>query len=207
MTFTNIVGGSYTLNPTAPINYNILLPCWRTQLNSPTSGTGLTNNLSEPTDSDTLTWDLGYSAGAPWVQTNGGNVYGAGNVVSYIPSGITPRVFNVNGSGGYPGVVAYGSSYDFDASPTSQGANLVSSTNWLVNQTHTAADYYAYFAHKFNIPDSATVYSGNGAQPGSSGVYYVGGDLTTSGNWNAGNGEKVVFLVNGNLTIGENTHI
>lgn len=97
VTFSNILGGSYTASPTVPANYNLVLACWSKQLNSPNSGTGSTESLSEPTDADTLTWDLGYTAGSPWVQTQGGNVYAAGNVTSFVPVGISPRVFALTG--------------------------------------------------------------------------------------------------------------
>jgi len=211
VSFNNIVGGTYTVNPTTPANYNILLACWRTQLNSPTSGSGLTSHLSEPNNNDTLTWDLGYTAGSPWVQTQGGGVYAAGNLTSYLPVGISPRVFNLSGSGGYPGLVAYGGSFDFDASPNSQGATLVSATNWLTNQTHAGHDWYAYFANKFDLPNSiptgGSIYTGAGALPASSGVYYVNGDLTTSGNWLVPAGQQITIFVTGNLTIGGNINL
>lgn len=101
----------------------------------------------------------------------------------------------------YVGTVTYGSSYTFDQNAGDQGASLVSSTNWLSNGSHTAVDYYKYYAGKFDIPNGATVYAG-GAMPGASGVYYVNGNLTTSGNWLVPSGRSITIFVNGNLNLG-----
>lgn len=106
--------------------------------------------------------------------------------------------------GGYVGTVSYGTNYDFDAS-AGQGGNLVSATNWLVNQAHSVIDYYSYFAHKFDIPAGATVYdpaAQSGAMPNASGIYYVDGDLTTQGDWLVPDKQTIVFFVTGNLTLG-----
>jgi hypothetical protein len=170
-------------------------------------GIGSTAYLSA---TETIRWDLGYLFGVPWVQTIGGDVYVAGAVKSYLPD-VTPRVFNRNGEGGYPGVVTYGSSYDFE-SDTTQGSSVVSSTNWLANETRTAIDYYDFFYRRYGSPtttdNDAFINLAAVSQPDSRTTpYYIEGDMTTAGDWSVGTGESIVFLVNGNLTIGGNINI
>lgn len=206
--FPNIVGGSYTLVPDPQdAAYTFARACWAKSLNAPLSGEGLTTNLSISTDSDTDTWDVGYTYGAAWVQTQGGDVAAAGTLTSYVPSGVVPRVFTKSDASGYPGVVSYGTSYDFSSSTTSTGATLVSSTNWLVNESPATTDYYQLFYRRFGAPTTTdndalsplTAVS----QPASRATpYYIVGDITTSGNWSVGNGQTLLFLVDGNLTIG-----
>ncbi len=205
VTFSGVVGGTYTVSPTVPASYALTRACWSRTFNAPTSGEGLTTTLSVPLESETLTWDLGYRLGTPWVQTGGGNVYAAGAIKSYIAALTTPRSFILDSTGGSPGVAIYGTSYDFDADVVGKGESLVSSTDWLVNQTHASINYYEYFRIKLggsfptaSFPDLLAV-----SQPASSPTpYYVVGDMTTSGDWNIPNGETVIFIVNGNLTLG-----
>jgi hypothetical protein len=84
---------------------------------------------------DTLTWDLGYTLGAPWSQVQGGDVYASGTLLSYVPVLASPRAFILDGAGGYPGIATYGQSVNFDSSGLTHGQTWVSSTNWLVNDT------------------------------------------------------------------------
>ncbi len=205
VTFGSVVGGTYTISPTVPASYVLANPCWSKSTGS--SGAGLSQSLSVPTDGETLTWDLGYTLGTPWVQTSGGDVYAAGSITSYIADLASPRSFVLNGSGGYPGVVSYGTGYDFDVSGLAKGASLVSSTDWLVNQTHASINYYDYFRIKLGgtfppaaFPDLLAV-----SKPASSPTpYYVVGDMTTSGDWSVADGETIIVIVNGNLTLGGN---
>ncbi|MBI3559849.1 hypothetical protein HY087_01845 [Candidatus Gottesmanbacteria bacterium] len=205
VSWSNVLGGTYTLADIYAANYVPARACWSRSLNAPTSGEGYTTTLSVPTDNETLTWDVGYTLGAPWVQTGGANVFAAGNVISLVPNGITPRVFNLDGTGGYPGVVTYsGSGYDFDVGPT-QGSTTVSSKNWLASDSRPIVNYYELLWRRFgggttpdSFPDLTAV-----AKPASRTTpYYVAGDMTTSGDWVVGDGETVIFIVSGNLTLG-----
>lgn len=205
MTFPNIAGGNYTEAPTVPASYVLTNACWSKSLNTPASGTGLSNALSVPTDADTITWNLGYTLGSPWVQTQLGNVYASGNLKSYVPAGVIPRVFNLSGIGGYPGLVNYGTDYDFDPG-VGKGETYVSSTNWLSNETRTVVDYYQLFYRRLGAPTTQDSFPDPSAitraQASSRATpYYINGNMGTSGNWSVGNGESVIFLVNGNLTI------
>jgi len=84
-------------------------PCWHNQTTGAT-GEGLTQTL---VDNQTIRWDIGYTLGSAWVQAEGGDVYASGSLRSYIPD-VTPRVFTTDGDGGFPGVVTYGTTYDFE---------------------------------------------------------------------------------------------
>ncbi len=201
--FNNLVTGSYTLSPQAPINNLIKAACW-TNLPSGMNGTGLTDTL---VGNDTITWDLGYTNGTAWVQAAGGDVYAPGSVASLVPQGISPRYFVLDGSsGGYPGVVTYGTSYNFgiENPGPNQGGSLVSSKGWLVNESYPSTDWYATFYQKFGSP-TVPDYDHPGSpvpQPASRPTpYYVTGDMTTQGNWAVGDGQTIIFIVNGNLNI------
>ncbi len=160
---------------------------------------------------ENVSWQIGYTYGTAWAQTEGGDAYASGIMRSYIPL-VTPRVFNLNGSGGYPGAVIYGTDYDFDPASSSKGPTLVSSTNWLVNATLTTTDYYQVFYNRFGAPTTATTAApfnnlagvtmpASNCSSTSCTPYYVVGDMTTSGTWSVGNGESIVILVDGNLRI------
>ncbi len=198
---------AYTLsinNPSA--DYVLRQACWA-QTNPVSSGTGQSVSLN---GGETVTWDVGYSAGSAWSQTKEGSVYAAGTIKNFVPSLTSPRVFNLDSASLYPGVVTYGTDYDFAADTTSRGANFVSSKNWLVNQTNTAVDYYNLFYHRFGSPTTPDTFADltNVTKPVSRPTpYYVIGDMTTSGDWTVGNGESIVLLVDGNLTIGGNINV
>lgn len=202
--FSSVLSGSYTATSTPPdVNWSIIRACWTNQTTGAT-GEGLTASVGA---NETLRFDIGYVFGLPWTQTNGGNVYASATLRSYIPN-ITPRVFNADGDGGYPGVVTYGTAYDFDSDVAAQGNGYISREGWLVNTNRTRVNYYDYFYRMYGSPTSVTTDASFSnllavTQPPSSGTpYYVVGDMTTSGNWSVGNGESLVIIVNGNLTLG-----
>ncbi|MBI5841283.1 MAG: hypothetical protein HZB19_14385 [Chloroflexi bacterium] len=202
-------GEGYFLSSSVSSNYVLKLACWNRDTPAG-SGTGTAASMS--VNGSNLTWDIGYVSGTPWTQASGGDVYASGTLRSFVPSGTTPRVFSTDGSGGYPGVVTYGTSYDLD-SGTGQGGTYISSTNWLVNDTLPAVDYYEYFWHRYGSPATSTTDPAFDnllavtKPPSSTTPYYVVGDLTTSGNWSVGSGESIVIIVDGNLTINGRVNI
>lgn len=207
VSFTNQPSGSYNIDYVLPTTgYTPVTPCVYQ------NGVLVAYGDSATLPGGTLEWRIGFTAGAPWVQTEGGNVYASATLRSYVPN-ITPRVFNGDGGGGYPGVVAYGTDYDFDSDWVSTGSTYTSSENWLVNATQTRVNYYDYFYRKYGSPTTVTTdpaFSNPIAvtQPPSSDTpYYVVGDITTSGDWSVGNNEKLIVIVNGNLTIDGEIHI
>lgn len=200
----NALGTGYFLTPSISSAYVFKLACWDRD-NPVGNGTGTFSSLSA--NGSTLMWNVGYALGPPWVQVNGGDVYVAGALQSYIQPAAAPRVFVTSGVSGYPGVVTYGTSYDLDAAMSDQGASYVSSTNWIANATRNSVDYYDYFYRRYSSPtvtDNASFINlAAVTQPASRATpYYIDGDMTTSGDWSIGNGESVVFIVTGNLTIG-----
>lgn len=215
VTFSTVVGGTYILSPTISAGYSPARACWTRTANVPTSGEGFTTTLSVPTDGELLTWNVGYTAGLPWVQTQEGNVYAAGTLTSYVADLASPRSLILDGSGGYPGVAIYGTSYDFDVSGLAKGESYVSSTDWLVNETHIpVVNYYEYFRIKLGGPITPSTVQEMGSPqesmskpPSRTTPYYVVGDMTTSGDWVVGEGETVIFIVTGNLTLGGKVNI
>jgi hypothetical protein len=101
--------GIYILAPTPPVGYTLRTACWNRDITG-TSGTGLSSDLASQ---EALTWDLGYTLSDPWVQIQGGDIF-AGTIKSFIPTATVPRYFVLNGDSGYPGVVTYGTDYNFD---------------------------------------------------------------------------------------------
>lgn len=157
VTFASEPGGTYTVDPAVPSgNWVLAGYCWSNSNGTPPS-TGASSTLG---DGETLTWDIGYTLGTGWVQTEGGDAYASGTIKSYIPA-VVPRVFSTVGSGGSPGIVTYGTTYDFDGQSVSQGGTYVSvakdgttPVNWLVNATRTTVDYYDYFYNRFGKPST-----------------------------------------------------
>lgn len=194
--FSNLTLGSYTLSPTVPQNYSLKRSCWEKVL-AGSQGQGMTQTLES---GETLTWDLGYTAGTAWFQAQGGDVYASGTLTSLVPVGISPRYFVLDD----PGVVTYGTSYDFN------GAD-VSSKKWLVNESYASTDWYSVFFNRFGSPttpdyDCSTTPCTVTKPASRTTPYYVVGDMTTSGNWVVGNG-TFIFLVDGNLTLGGSMNI
>ncbi|OGG23850.1 hypothetical protein A3A79_01440 [Candidatus Gottesmanbacteria bacterium RIFCSPLOWO2_01_FULL_43_11b] len=208
--FNNLIQGDYTIDPVPPANYSLVRACW-SQEPGGSQGEGVSRTLAGV---DTLTWDLGFIL-SPWGQVQGGDVYGTTSVLSLLPQSASPRLFNLDGDGGDPGVVTYGNSYDFAAESTGadpQGADLVSSKNWLVNETHATINWYDTFFRRFGsptVPDyDCTIAPCAITQPPSRATaYFVSGDMTTSGSWSVGTGDSLVFLVDGNLTIDDSIRI
>lgn len=203
VTFNNVVTGSYTIVAQVPSQYVIERYCWRKNP-SVTFGEDSSTTLA---GGETLIWSLGYTLADPWSQIEGGDVYASGVLKSIVPASATPRVFITDGTGGYPGIATYGTSYDFDAG-LGKGASFVSSTNWLVQDTASKTISYQTMYDRFGGEPAAVDYVNPGSitQPAYKAdmntPYYVTGNMTTSGNWGITNGKKLIFLIDGDLTIG-----
>lgn len=200
--------GTKSFVDTPPSGYILALACYNTT-SQPTDSSGYTASLLT---GETLTWELGYTAGVGWFQAQGGDVYAASTLRSYIPSAATGgRYFVGNGStGGMPGVVTFGSTFDFD-NTSANGSGYVSTKNWLANETHLSTDYYSVMYHRFGSPTTAD-FSGdttlNAKLTSKADPYYVDGDLTIdTADWLVGNNETVTVLVNGDLNINRRINI
>jgi len=202
--FPNITPGWYTLTATPPDpKWVATFPC--IYRNGVFTGTiGYTANVN---GGETVRWEIGYTDGTSWVQTEGGDVYASAILRSFIPV-VLPRVFNDIGAGGSPGVVTYGANYDFDNDVFSIGRLFVSAKNWLVNATRTTVDYYDFFYHRFGAPTATdnALFANIAAveqselQAARTTPYYIEEPMTTSGNWSIGNGHSVVFIVDKNIS-------
>lgn len=202
VTWTDVNPGTYTLSVSPPSGYVVKFMCWQRSFTSPLTGDGPSASL---VNGESLTWyGIGLSLGTPWVQTEGGDVLVATNIQAHLADTVVPREFNTAGTaGGYPGVVSYGTSYDFNPLSTDTGSNLVSANGWLVRESSLpmySKDWYNTFAQKYDLSGNSQSYTGP-AEPASSAVpYYVNGN-TSVGNWTVGNGENIVLFVNGDLSI------
>ncbi len=204
--WNNVSPSTYTLIVTPPSGNSALANGCYTK----TGGAPYTQSMSAVVNGgETVTWNVGFTPPGPWVQTQGGDVYAATTLSSLLPETISPRQFNLIGTGNFPGIVIYGSGgvnpYDFDIASGSYGETLVSGTNWLVNDAYAMRDFYQLFYVKFGAPTTPDYTNPTSplAKPASrSAPYYVQGDMTTGGDWSVAPGENIVFLVDGNLTIG-----
>ncbi len=223
--FALVPTGTYTVDVDPPSSiWSYKRACW-TDVTAGTTGEGLSHALVA---NSTLVWDIGYTQGTAWVQAEGGDVYASASLRSFIPA-VTPRVFNANTSadatGVSHGIVEYGTSYDFDSDPLSAGGTYVSTStlathrNWQVNNSRTTVDFYDLFYKRLGSPTTPTTSApfdnlSSVTKPASNCTasactpYYVSGDMTTSSaQWDVAANEKIVILVNGNVTIGGNIRI
>ncbi len=206
--WTNSDPGTKSFIDTPPADYVLALACYNTT-SQPAYSSGYTATLPS---AETLTWQLGYTAGVGWFQAQGGDVYAATQLRSYIPSSaVGGRYFDKDGNtGGTPGIVTFGTSADFD-NTSGTGYGYVSTKNWLVKETQSATDYYAVMYHRFGSPTTADYPGGTTftSKPASrTEPYYVNGDLIVDTNqWSVGNGETITVLVNGSLTINKKINI
>lgn len=156
--------------------------------------------------SDTST--ITVSNPGPWFQVKDADIQSGGNLVSKIPAQCVlpdcdPK-FDLDGTGGYPGVCAYG------GTTANFGSGTVSSKGWLANSGYAGRRYdYAFFEKltpdgAFQTPITESEVTGgdliSGFQSGGYIWRYRNGNLTINGTTNLGI-RKVILLVDGNLTI------
>lgn len=177
------------------------------------SGTNGTNQITYTNpDASRKTFNVGYApVNGPWFQTADADIAAGGNIVSRIPTTCIPArgcnpYFNLDGSGGYPGVPMYGAATDF-------GTGNISTRGWKANTTYQGTRYdYNYMSSL--VPSSVTFNNiGGGSinwttlQGGTATNGYLWhrrtGDLIISGDANLG-GSRAVLFVQGNVTINNN---
>jgi hypothetical protein len=150
VTFASQPVGSYTLVHTLPSSeYALSTPC--IYRNGVLTAYG--DNAYLPSGG-TLEWRLGFTRGTAWAQTQGGDVYVSGTLRSYVPTLASPRVFSLDNDQGYPGLVTYGTSFDFDNNWALTGAGYVSTENWLTNSTRTTTDYTKFNKIRISLRNS-----------------------------------------------------
>ncbi len=164
--------------------------------------------------SDSAQFDVAYGPIGPWFQTQGGDVYAANAISSGVPSTVTPRFFGLDnpvGTDWTSGVVTYGGALgSFDFNPEGGlGAAYVNNDHWLVNDKPNAKmSFYDYFYGRLGAPTTPDTLTTPLTQPASRTTpYYLTGDVTTSGDWSVGDGQNLVFIIDGNLNIAGNIRI
>ena len=152
----------------------------------------------------------------PWWQVKDADVTTNGNLISPIPASCTlpacNPVFGLKGTGGFPGVPAYGgTTADFQAG-AGTGNAAEAPYNWLASSSYQGKIYdYAYFARQipsdvaFTEITTPTVNGGDfnsGGAPSRGYVWYhyngaTLGNMIISGNINLTGSRRVVLLVEG----------
>ncbi len=161
-----------------------------------------------PTDSDTLTYDLGYSLGTAWFQTSGGgNIISGGNVTSIMSPLASPRYLATNGAGGSPGVLLALGDIDLDPDPVARGNSLVSVPRWQAlgePLPFPLIDWYSSAKIRFGGPTTFDSFPNQLAltKPAARvSPYNITGDIQTTGSWNIAAGESLTLIVDGSATI------
>ncbi len=196
----------------------------------PHSDTGAATDPNCPID-----FPFTFTGVSGWWQVTDGDVMAAdltgasANIKSLIPEGCSTLqcqpYLNLEGGGGYPGVVAYGK-----VPPSTETANfgigtplskvaVNSAKRWLANSGYSGRKYdYEYFK-KFVPPatftDSSKIAAGStisggtlisGYQSGDGYTWrYAEGDLTYHGTANIDD-RKLILIINGNFNIGDSNN-
>jgi hypothetical protein len=142
-----------------------------------------------------------------WFQTSTGNVYAATQLTSSLPFSATNPYFSLGSS---PGIVSYGTGYDFSLSSADKGETQVSAppAGWLVNQPLPSKLFYEQFKHKLGIPGTETtldepltdVTKPTCPPAPAPCILYANGTMTTAGSpWTIGGTEpgRLVYGLNG----------
>ena len=148
LTWTDVVPDVYTVSANPPESRAPGVICV-----SKDGGAWIQNASADLAIGGTDAFAIAFLPQKGWLQTSVGNVYAAGQLTSSIPSSATNPYFSLGSS---PGVVSYGTGYDFSLSAFDKGETQVSSTNWLVNQTFPSELFYERFIHKLGIPGTET---------------------------------------------------
>ena len=152
-----------------------------------------------------------------WWQASGADITSNGSINSIIPLSCTaaknciPQLIRDEN----PGVVIYGTSYDFQEGP---GQGSASDTGWLANATSNTKIYdYAYFskmAPKDTVWNevSGSVTSSkfkNNVTKSPDGYYWFKsvGDLTVTGKLTMDSGKIIIFVEGGDLTFAGDVNI
>jgi hypothetical protein len=195
-------GTLYTVTAEPPIDDPRILGNYCVSINGGSWGEGRFVPL---TSGGTLDFIIGFLPQKGWFQTSTGSVYAATQLTSSIPSSATNPYFSL---GSPPGIVSYGTGYDFSLSSANKGESQVSSKKWLVNQQLPSKLFYEQFIHKLGIPGTETPLTGlltDVTKPTcppapAPCILYANGTMTTAGSpWTIGGTEpgRLVYGLNG----------
>jgi len=130
-----------------------------------------------------------------WFQTRDGDILARGDITSIIPSGAASRFLSINGSGGYPGVVSYGSNIDLGTDGS------ISSTSWQTRKDYLGPTIgFDYLRNRLGVETENDTFVGT--MPTEDGVYYSSTNRNLSGNFPSG--RKIIIFVNGDVMVENN---
>ena len=153
------------------------------RLPTPTPSTG---SRPTPTLRPTIP-PLAYGA---WFQTQDGDVHAQGKITDPL-SPIPPKIFSLDGEGGFPGVVSFWGNNPYF------GSGAVSAKSWLAKTGTVLRNFHFYDT----FLGSPQVNSFDGGMPGEDGVYFADGDRVIAGDWELAGGKRVIILVDGNVKV------
>jgi len=138
-----------------------------------------------------------------WWQAVGGDVHAdGGNLASAIPGTATKPYLIAGAPNGTSGAASSTGSLSLKQGTVDEAGN-----DWrYTSKYHGLKTDYAYF--KRILEDDPQGFAAwDGSQPGVSGVYTYDGDMAASGTWTVPASDKIVILVNGNLTVSGNINV
>lgn len=153
-----------------------------------------------------------------WWQVKDADVASSGDIISKAPSGVK---FNLDGPGGFPGVVSYTGTASLNFGGGTAG---FSTTNWLAETSTTSTKVYdsKYFANQIPADVTFNSFGANGAYGNffesggtlSNGYYWYRYDGSLSGldfmiasAMNLGSRKVILIVDNANLYIGGNINL
>jgi hypothetical protein len=130
------------------------------------------------------------SVSPAWWQIKDSDLQTNSDVSSKVPAGV---YFDLNGPGGFPGVIAYGGSFN-------KGSGITSTTNWLAQTTHKITKVYDSKFFKNQIPGD-TIINDASLLAGLTGTI----DPNSGFYWYKYNGtiNNLPFTINSNLDIAD----
>jgi hypothetical protein len=210
-----LIAASFPVTVSPPANYIPTLVCWTYDTIVPPPTFLANHNLTaQIVDGQVLKGYIGLTlGGGAWTQTAGGNTYAANTTASRIPVTAPQAYFSANGSGGKPGLLTFGSSFDVSLNPTTNGAeagsNSLSSTRWNMQTTYPQQSLYDHFTLLLGgMVGSGDAWDADGdlseadfagcAEPTHC---YFTGNPTINSAITIGAAEKRILVINGTLTI------
>jgi len=135
-----------------------------------------------------------------WFQTQEGDVHAGGTIISRIPSGVTSPYFSLTGSGGYHGVVSWGSE---GFSPSFGSGEVSQDPAWLAN-TSAKRNSYEFFYQLLDKPTLEEPPLPDGEIKNedltTDGIKAYNGNIKTGNTWQIGT-KKIVILTSGKFLI------
>lgn len=139
------------------------------------------------------------SRGDAWIQTEGGDVHAGGTIKVTIPIDDEPFSLESKVGNGFPGVVSYVSEDNLNPPNFSPGKTSVE--EWLANSL-AQRNNYDYFWQLLGSPESADDhFAGDWDDTITTGFYYSDNSLTIDSSYTLPSDQRIVILVNGELTI------